>query len=368
MTRSTICWLLAFSLQLSVFSLSMEARPNRRSVILPRIASDADVTAGEPGVLIDAELLQDVVDNLDGNDGWSPVFAIQNDGVRRVVQVVDWTGGEGTKPTTGLYVGAAGLTATIGDAIDVRGPAGPQGAQGDQGDPGLDGGVGADGRTTWYTASGTPNDSTGVDGDFMWRGSDGSLFLKASGTWGSPVFSLASIASLDIETLTAQAQLIVEAAAPGTPASGRVALYAKTDGLLYSKDDAGTETLVSGGLAGSAPTQCFALTIDAVADSMDYGIGYLPAAATITRMVFVHAGAGLSSPDIDVIIRHGTDRSATGTAVVTAGTTVTSSTTGSVVLGFDDATAEAGSFVWAETSSRSGTTANLELFIFYTYD
>lgn len=41
-----------------------------------------------------------------------------------------------------------------------------------------------------------------------------------------------------------------EGAAPATPAASKVRLYAKTDGLLYSKDDAGTETLVSGG-AGS---------------------------------------------------------------------------------------------------------------------
>ena len=34
----------------------------------------------------------------------------------------------------------------------------------------------------------------------------------------------------------------VEAAAPGTPPSGHVYLYAKTDGRLYSKDDAGVES------------------------------------------------------------------------------------------------------------------------------
>lgn len=39
--------------------------------------------------------------------------------------------------------------------------------------------------------------------------------------------------------------ILSEAAAPATPASGQVKLYAKTDGLLYSKDDAGTETAVS---------------------------------------------------------------------------------------------------------------------------
>lgn len=44
--------------------------------------------------------------------------------------------------------------------------------------------------------------------------------------------------------------ILSEGAAPATPSSGQVKLYAKTDGLLYSKDDAGTETLVSGGAGG----------------------------------------------------------------------------------------------------------------------
>lgn len=41
-----------------------------------------------------------------------------------------------------------------------------------------------------------------------------------------------------------------EVSAPSTPASDAVVLYAKSDGLLYSKDDAGSETLVSGGAGG----------------------------------------------------------------------------------------------------------------------
>lgn len=40
---------------------------------------------------------------------------------------------------------------------------------------------------------------------------------------------------------------VPEIAAPSTPATGKVVLYAKTDGLLYSKDDAGVESSVSGG-------------------------------------------------------------------------------------------------------------------------
>lgn len=45
-----------------------------------------------------------------------------------------------------------------------------------------------------------------------------------------------------------------EAAAPSTPAAGKVVVYAKTDGLMYSKDDAGAETLMSSGGAGSVAT------------------------------------------------------------------------------------------------------------------
>lgn len=44
--------------------------------------------------------------------------------------------------------------------------------------------------------------------------------------------------------------LFLEGAAPSTPAANTVRLYAKSDGLLYSKDDAGTETVVSGGGSG----------------------------------------------------------------------------------------------------------------------
>lgn len=44
--------------------------------------------------------------------------------------------------------------------------------------------------------------------------------------------------------------ILVEGAAPATPSANQVKLYAKSDGLLYSKDDAGAETLVSGGAGG----------------------------------------------------------------------------------------------------------------------
>ena len=55
---------------------------------------------------------------------------------------------------------------------------------------------------------------------------------------------MAKIDAIEIPKL-----LFDEGAAPSTPASTNVAVYAKSDGLMYSKDDAGTETLMSSGLA-----------------------------------------------------------------------------------------------------------------------
>jgi len=59
-------------------------------------------------------------------------------------------------------------------------------------------------------------------------------------------------------------QLLPEGASPSTPAAGYVSIYAKTDGKIYSKDDAGTETVITHDaalyalLAGSA-SQTFAV-------------------------------------------------------------------------------------------------------------
>lgn len=54
----------------------------------------------------------------------------------------------------------------------------------------------------------------------------------------------------DIETLAADTRVFSEGDAAATPGAGTVVVYAKADGKLYSKDDAGAETLVSGGAGG----------------------------------------------------------------------------------------------------------------------
>ncbi len=61
------------------------------------------------------------------------------------------------------------------------------------------------------------------------------------------------------------AEIILHAGlAPEDPGAGKVTLYAKTDKLLYSKDDTGLETLVSGGAGGGGGgiLQLATLTLD----------------------------------------------------------------------------------------------------------
>jgi hypothetical protein len=75
-----------------------------------------------------------------------------------------------------------------------------------------------------------------------------------------------------------------EAAAPSTPAAGTVVIYAKTDGLLYSKDDAGSETLVSGGAGGGS------VATDAIWDAAgDLAVG--SGANTAAKLALGNAGA-----------------------------------------------------------------------------
>lgn len=47
-----------------------------------------------------------------GNNGWTPVLAGEADGTRTLIKVIDWTGGQGAKPQSGMYLGTAGYVAT----------------------------------------------------------------------------------------------------------------------------------------------------------------------------------------------------------------------------------------------------------------
>jgi hypothetical protein len=133
-----------------------------------------------------------------GNDGWTPVLAVVADGARYVQQVVDWTGGEGTKPAVDKYVGAAGLVTLIADGVNIRGATGSAGADGANGLPGIPGSngtngtnglPGADGMDGASGMDGLPgtngtNGLPGIDGTDGLPGSDGSP--GSAGAPGAP--------------------------------------------------------------------------------------------------------------------------------------------------------------------------------------
>lgn len=82
-------------------------------------------------------------------------------------------------------------------------------------------------------------------------------------------------------------------------------------------------------------------------------MGMINWACTITKIHAVLIGS--STPSVTYKVMKGSDLSAAGTAVVTAGSTVTSTTTGTSVTSFDSATITAGDNLWLTTTAQSGT-------------
>lgn len=97
---------------------------------------------GSSGIVNSASLAADVrgATGLDGAagsnglNGWSPLFAVvqdPGDTLRYVLQIVDWTGGQGSKPSViNQYIGALGIVNTPGAAVNIRGAQGLQGPAG----------------------------------------------------------------------------------------------------------------------------------------------------------------------------------------------------------------------------------------------
>lgn len=92
--------------------------------------------------------------------------------------------------------------------------------------------------------------------------------------------------------------LLPEGAAPSTPAAGYVSVYAKTDGKIYSKDDAGVETVITHDatlyalLAGSS-TQTFSVAAATAAAHA------MPLSQSVGRNKFVNAEYKVSQVNAD---------------------------------------------------------------------
>ena len=106
-----------------------------------------------------------------GEKGWAPSLAVVSDGERRVHRLVNWIGGEGTKPgNIGDYLASSGFTSNIASATDIRGSEGPTGP------------TGADGGTSRWSKRNvvSPTDITFLND--IDKGSTGSMDITATVT------------------------------------------------------------------------------------------------------------------------------------------------------------------------------------------
>ena len=74
-----------------------------------------------------------------GNNGWSPNFRLVSSGDDSVLELFEWIGGTGTKPTTTGYLSGTGIVSNILNATNIRGLQGVRGIQGVKGETGESG-------------------------------------------------------------------------------------------------------------------------------------------------------------------------------------------------------------------------------------
>lgn len=79
------------------------------------------------------------VKGLDGSLGWSPALRVVPRGEESVLELHDWVGGTGTKPTVLGYVSSTGIVSNILNASNIKG------IKGDKGETGLTGETGESG-------------------------------------------------------------------------------------------------------------------------------------------------------------------------------------------------------------------------------
>lgn len=105
------------------------------------------------------------------------------------------------------------------------------------------------------------------------------------------------------------------------------------------------------------------ITIENPTNIEDISMFFTPVALTISEIQVVLRGA---APSVDWTVRHDPDRSAVGNEVVTGGNTSTNETTGDNITVMDDPTIPADSFIWIETTAKTGTVDAMHITIRYT--
>ncbi len=148
--------------------------------------------------------------------------------------------------------------------------------------------------------------------------------------------------------------------------------YSAGDGLDLTSTTFSLDLKSGGGLKidstelALSGTKFVSITIEDPTSSEDITICRFNEAVTITKVVGVVVGS--STPSVTINPKHHTDRSNAGNALFSSAQAVTSTTTGDVDTSFSDATIPADSFLWLETTAKSGTVDELNITFFYTTD
>lgn len=111
------------------------------------------------------------------------------------------------------------------------------------------------------------------------------------------------------------------------------------------------------------PNRSATVVIPSPTSSEDITAFYTKEAITIKEIVCVLKGS--ASPSVTFDVRHGTDRSAAGTALITSPSATTNTTGGTSTTSFNNAAVAAGSFVRVKTTAKSGTVDFAEITIIY---
>jgi len=115
------------------------------------------------------------------------------------------------------------------------------------------------------------------------------------------------------------------------------------------------------------PSEYFkGITIEYPTNIEDISMFYVTDDITITNIYAVIRGSAVPSVTINPV--QTLDRSAAGTAILSAPVAITNTTTGQNLTTFNDATVPAGSWIVIKTTAQSGTVLELCVTIIYTID
>ncbi len=206
-------------------------------------------------------------------------------------------------------------------------------------------------------------------------GTSGLLRKTAANTWSfdttayitntvTSLSSLTTVGTLTSGTLSTGFVIAGVTMTLGSDATGDI-YYRNSGGVLTRLGIGSTGqllTVASGLPSWATRTVIKSMTLPSPTNTDDISLFFTDTAITISKMVAVLIG---TTPSVTWTIRYASDRSATGTEVVTSGTTTTSTTTGSVITSFNSASIPANSFVWLEVTAVSGTVDSLNVNIIY---